>query len=49
MKFKFKEGFTTKIFNTQILQNCKTDFKLNILNGERYVVSCLTINNEYII
>ena len=49
MKFKYQGGFTTKVFNTQMLQNCKTDFKLNILNNERYAVSCLTFNNEYII
>ena len=49
MKFKYQGGFTTKVFNTQMLQNCKADFKLNILNNERYVVSCLNINNEYII
>ena len=49
MRFKYQGGFTTKVFNMQMLQNCKTDFKLNILNGERYVVSCLTMSNEYII
>ena len=32
-----------------MLQNCKSDFKLNILNDERYVVSCLNDENQFII
>ena len=38
----FQKGFNAKTFNIQMLQQCKNDtFKLNILNEERYVVSCL--------
>ena len=47
--FKFQGGFSTKTFNVQMLQNCKSDFKLNILNDERYVVSCLNEENQFII
>ena len=47
--FKFQGGFSTKTFNVQMLQNCKSDFKLNILNDERYVVSCLNDENQFII
>ena len=42
-------GFNTKQFNTQMLQECKTNYKLNKLNYERYVVSCLNTKNEFII
>jgi hypothetical protein len=46
---KHQGGFNSKEFNTQMLQNCKSDFKLNILNNERYIVSCLNIRNEFVI
>ena len=46
---KHQGGFNTKTFNAQMLQECKSDFKLNILNTERYIVSCLNIRNEFII
>ena len=49
MTFAFNGGFTNKIFNMQMLQGCKSIFKLNQLNNERYIVSCLNENNEYII
>ena len=49
IKVNHQGGFNTKIFNTQMLENCKSDFKLNILNSERYVVSCLNKKNEFII
>ena len=45
----FQKGFNTKTFNTQMLQKCKLNFKLNILNNERYVVSCLNSKNEFVI
>ena len=45
----FEKGFSSKIFNIQMLQECKLDFKLNALNNERYVVSCLNSQNEFII
>jgi hypothetical protein len=46
----FQKGFNTKKFNIQMLQQCKNDtFKLNILNKERYVVSCLNKKNEFVI
>ena len=46
---KHQGGFNTKVFNVQMLQECKSDFKLNILNEERYIVSCLNIRNEFVI
>ena len=49
IKVNHQKGFNTKVFNTQMLQECKFDFKLNILNNERYVVSCLNTKNEFII
>ena len=49
MAFNFNGGFTTKIFNIQMLQECKSIFKLNQLNNERYIISCLNTKNEYVI
>ena len=49
MAFNWNGGFTTKIFNIQMLQECKSIFKLNILNKDRLIVSCLNTNNEYVI
>ena len=49
IKVNHQGGFNTKIFNTQMLENCRSDFKLNILNSERYVVSCLNTKSEFII
>lgn len=49
IKVNFQGGFNTKVFNIQMLEKCKSDFKLNILNNERYVVSCLNTKNEFII
>ena len=49
IKVNHQGGFNTKTFNTQMLEKCKSDFKLNILNSERYVVSCLNKKNEFII
>ena len=49
MRFAFNGGFTNKIFNVQMLQECKSIFKLNQFNNERYIVSCLNENKEYII
>ena len=49
IKVNHQGGFNTKIFNTQMLEKCKSDFKLNILNSERYVVSCLNTKNEFVI
>ena len=37
------------IFNIQMLQGCKSNYKLNQFNNEKYIVSCLNNNNEYII
>ena len=45
----YNAGFTTKVFNIQMLQECKSTFKLNVFNKERYVVSCLNTKNDYII
>ena len=45
----FQKGFKDKKFNIQMLQKCKSDYKLNVFNNERYVVSCLNSKNEYII
>lgn len=49
LKFNYNAGFNTKTTNVQMLQECKSNFKLIQLNNERYAVSCLNINNEYII
>ena len=49
MTFAWNGGFTTKIFNMQMLQGCKSIFKLNQFNNERYIVSCLNYDNEYVI
>jgi hypothetical protein len=49
MAFNFNAGFTTKIFNVQMLQECKSLFKLNQFNNERYIISCLNTKNEYVI
>ena len=35
--------------NIHILQGCKSVFKFNIFNEEKYVVSCLNTKNEYVI
>ena len=45
----YNAGFTTKVFNIQMLQRCKSTFKLNVFNKEKYAVSCLNTKNEYII
>ena len=45
----YQKGFNSKTFNVQMLQECKYNFKLNQLNNERYVVSCLNSKNEFII
>ena len=37
------------VFNIQMLEECKSTFKLNYFNRERYAVSCLNSKNEYII
>ena len=42
-------GFSYTKFNIQMLKGCKSNFKLNRFNSERYAVSCLNENNEYII
>ena len=49
MTVAWNGGFTTKIFNMQMLQGCKSIFKLNQFNNERYIVSCLNYDNEYVI
>ena len=49
MTFNWNGGFSTKIFNIQMLQKCKSIFKLNYFNKERFVVSCINTKNEYII
>ena len=49
ISFAFNAGFRTKKFNIQMLQHCKSNFRLNQFNNERYIVSCLNTNNEYII
>ena len=49
ISFNWNGGFTTKKFNIQMLQECKSIFKLNYFNKERFIVSCLNTNNEYII
>ena len=45
----YNAGYHTATLNIQMLQECKSTFKLNVLNKERYVVSCLNTKNEYII
>ena len=49
MTFNWNGGFKTKTFNIQMLQECKSIFKLNYFNKEKFIVSCLNINNEYVI
>ena len=43
------KGTSNIISNVQMLQECKSDFKLNYLNEEKLVVSCLSNRNEFII
>ena len=45
----YNAGYATKVFNIQMLQECKSTFKLNIFNKERYAVSCINTKNQYII
>ena len=49
MKFNWNGGFSTKIFNIQMLQECKSIFKLNYFNQAKFIVSCLNNKNEYVI
>jgi hypothetical protein len=49
MTFNFNGGFSTKMFNVQMLQDCKSLFKLNPFNNERYIISCLNSRNEYVV
>ena len=44
-----KEPYYQFINIIQMLQECKSDFKLNRFNYERYVISCLNTKNEFII
>ena len=36
------------IYYAKVLEGCKSTFKLNLFNGEKYVVTCLNNNNEFV-
>ena len=50
LPYTYQKGFYSTIkTNIQMLKDCKSDFKLNILNEERKVVTCLNNKNQFVI
>ena len=42
-------GFYSKNLFNKVLQGCKSTFKLNNFNGEKYAVTCLNDKNEFVL
>ena len=49
IKVNINGGFNSKTLNIPILQGCKSVYKLNVFNNDKYVVSCVNNNNEFVI
>ena len=49
IKVNIYGGFKSKTLNTPILKGCKSIYKFNAFNNDKYVVSCVNNNNEFVI